>query len=66
MKLTVTNRIITQGIPEKFKVAVKERLTFPHIVVLRTIANFGKRNSFLSEQKGDPYHRKRMGVTSDM
>lgn len=28
MKLTVTNKIMIHGAPEKFKAAVKERLTF--------------------------------------
>lgn len=28
MKLTVTNKIMAQGMPEKFKAIVKERLTF--------------------------------------
>jgi hypothetical protein len=30
MKITVTNRIIIHGAPEKYKTAVKERLTFPN------------------------------------
>lgn len=30
MKFTVSNKIQVQGIPEKFKATVKERLTFPN------------------------------------
>jgi hypothetical protein len=40
------------GAPEKFETALKERLTFPHVGVLRALTNLEKGILFLPEKKG--------------